>query len=268
MNLQEAASALGVHYQTAYRWVRDGRLSAVKVDSAYVVEEQEVLRVLDQRRTPSAPPARSNVRNWPAQVTRLVDALLDGDEVQAWAVLDRLAEGGVPVVEMCEKLLSPALATIGYRWHEGTVSIGVEHRSTAIVERILARIGTHPRGRPRGTCVVTGAPGDQHPLPSSMAAMALREDRWRVHHLGIDLPADAVVDMAAQVDASLVVISTVWDTDNEAVTGLAHRLEHDGRRVMVGGPGKSLSAMVASARSTTNAALSEFAAAIRVPVRA
>lgn len=32
------------------------------------------------------------------------------------------------------------------------------------------------------------APGDQHQLPAGMATVALREDHWRVHHLGAGWP--------------------------------------------------------------------------------
>ena len=37
MNLKTAALRLGVHYQTAYRWVRSGQLVAVKVGAGYEI---------------------------------------------------------------------------------------------------------------------------------------------------------------------------------------------------------------------------------------
>jgi MerR family transcriptional regulator, light-induced transcriptional regulator len=37
MSLREAADALGVHYQTAYGWIRSGELSARKVGRGYAV---------------------------------------------------------------------------------------------------------------------------------------------------------------------------------------------------------------------------------------
>jgi excisionase family DNA binding protein len=35
VDLQTAAARLGVHYQTAYRWVRDGSLPAMKRGTTY-----------------------------------------------------------------------------------------------------------------------------------------------------------------------------------------------------------------------------------------
>ena len=39
MNLKTAALRLGVHYQTAYRWVRSGQLVAVKVGAGYEISD-------------------------------------------------------------------------------------------------------------------------------------------------------------------------------------------------------------------------------------
>jgi excisionase family DNA binding protein len=41
MDLREAAGALGVHYQTAYGWVRQGVLPARKVGRGYEVSEAD-----------------------------------------------------------------------------------------------------------------------------------------------------------------------------------------------------------------------------------
>ena len=44
MNLKEAAHALGVHYQTAYKWVRAGELVAVRVGGRYEVSPAAIQR--------------------------------------------------------------------------------------------------------------------------------------------------------------------------------------------------------------------------------
>ena len=49
MNLKSAARRLGVHYQTAYRWVRSGQLLAVKVGSGYEISEWALERFEAQR---------------------------------------------------------------------------------------------------------------------------------------------------------------------------------------------------------------------------
>jgi excisionase family DNA binding protein len=42
VNLKEAAAVIGVHYQTAYKWVRSGELAAIKVKGGYEISETAV----------------------------------------------------------------------------------------------------------------------------------------------------------------------------------------------------------------------------------
>ncbi len=55
MNLKEAARRLGVHYQTAYRWVRSGDLVAVRIGSRYEVSDAAIERLRAQRRALGTP---------------------------------------------------------------------------------------------------------------------------------------------------------------------------------------------------------------------
>ena len=49
MNLKEAARRLGVHYQTAYRWVRSGELVAVRIGSRYEISDAAIGRFRARR---------------------------------------------------------------------------------------------------------------------------------------------------------------------------------------------------------------------------
>ncbi len=261
MNLQDAADRLGVHYQTAYRWVREGRLTAMKIGSTYEVTEDELARFLSRRTVPVAPPERVKVRNWEQHRENLYATLVDGNELEARNIVDRFHELNVPLIELCEELLSPALRQVGQAWHDNEVSIAEEHRATAIVERILARVSTNPRGRPRGTAVVVAAPGDPHSLPAAMAAMVLRDDRWRVHHLGSNLPVHDLVEFSKKTQADIVVLSLTYapaGTDaaqyngSRDVLGLVSTLEAQGHRVLLGAPGRTLTELVELAREKTD----------------
>ncbi len=50
MNLKEAANELGVHYQTAYKWVRAGSLRAVRIGGRYDISEAALERFEATRR--------------------------------------------------------------------------------------------------------------------------------------------------------------------------------------------------------------------------
>ena len=67
MDLREAASALGVHYQAAYAWVRQGVLPVRKVGRGYAVSEGDVAALAGRRRL-GQEPARGPSRHRPARV--------------------------------------------------------------------------------------------------------------------------------------------------------------------------------------------------------
>ena len=51
MNLKQAAVELGVHYQTAYKWVRSGELPAVRIGTRYEVSPDAVEQFIANRRS-------------------------------------------------------------------------------------------------------------------------------------------------------------------------------------------------------------------------
>jgi excisionase family DNA binding protein len=93
VNLKSAARRLGVHYQTAYRWVRSGQLIAVKVGAGYDVSEAALERFEAQRvaverlpeRLDSAPAAQPSA----AASLRVLDKMVDVVTEDATAVVSR-----------------------------------------------------------------------------------------------------------------------------------------------------------------------------------
>lgn len=249
VDLQTAADRLGVHYQTAYRWVRRGLLPATKRGGAYQVADADLAAFAAARAEPTPPPRRSTVRSWGSQVQRLHRLLVEGDELGARDTVMRLVEGGLDVAAICDRLVSPALRAIGDDWSNGLVSVAEEHRASAIVERLLARIAVHPRGRPRGVCVVATCESEAHALPASMAALALRADRWQVHHLGCGVPVKDTLDLVRSVSADLVVLSATDPAFADEADHAAELLMSEaGRPVLLGGPGRTLDQLLTAAR--------------------
>ena len=88
--------------------------------------------------------------------------------------------------------------------------------------------------------MVAALSGDRHSLPSLMAASALRDDNWTVHHLGADLPASEISRFCRKTAVDLAVL-TVTATDCRADAELAaSELRALGVRTIVGAPGETL----------------------------
>src|ERR1700722_12842279 len=127
MQLREAADVLGGHYQTAYGWVRQGVLPARKTPHGYAVADADVAALAEQRALGAAPRPQIQVRDWTAQADRLYTAIVTGDETHARQVFARHAHG-VPLTDLCDRVVGPALHRIGTDWPAGEGSSGTGFR--------------------------------------------------------------------------------------------------------------------------------------------
>ena len=250
IDLQTAADRLGVHYQTAYKWVRSGELPATLVRGAYQLDPDAVSKLVERRSRPKRPSPRRPRSGFPILAEHLFDRLVDGEEREARRLVGGLLEDGVTLTTIIQEVLGPALTRIGADWSEGRVSISVEHRASAIAERMLGEYNPTPRGRRRGTAVVAALSGDRHDLPTAMAAAALREDNWHVHHLGADVPRDEVVRFCEEHPVDLVVLTVTAEAVRGAAGRCAAVLERRGLRALVGSAGARLDDLQREARRT------------------
>ena len=192
LTLQQAADRLGVHYMTAYRYVRTGRLPAFKVGVQWRVNADDLAPVKSGRRG-----AGSRSRRW--TVDQVADRLVAGDEPGVWALVEAALASGAEPAGIHVDLLAPALRSIGVRWASGELSVADEHRASVVAQRIVSRLGPMfaRRGRRRGTVVLGAPPGDLHSLPSAMVADELRAARFEVVDLGANTPAESFVGAGA-----------------------------------------------------------------------
>lgn len=249
LGLQEVAEQLGVHYQTAYRWVRSGRLPSALVRGQYEVTPAAVARFAAQRAEPKRPAARSPRGGFSRLSDRIFRQLVAGDERDARRLVEGLADDGVSVTTVAQDVLTPALRRIGDEWSAGRLTVSEEHRASAIVERILGEHHPTPRGRRRGTAVVATPAGERHSLPSAMAAAALREDNWHVHHLGADVPGADLLRFVSAHPVDLVVLTVTASDARPALDEVVEQIEAAGLRVLVGVAGARLDELQRLARS-------------------
>ena len=221
ITLQEAADELGVHYMTAYRYVRTGRLHAVKDGAEWRVDPADLAALQVGRRPPaaSATPTGTRASRWTADPGRLAARLIEGDEPGSWQLLEDALTAGATTEAVYDELLVPALAEIGDRWSTGTASVADEHTATVTVQRLVGRLGPRFRrpGRTRGTVVLGAAPGDHHGLAVGLLADPLRGRGFHVTDLGADVPVEAWLDAALGAERLRAVGISVVATGLDAV---------------------------------------------------
>lgn len=248
LELRDAAAELGVHYQTAYRWVRNGQLPATMVSGKYSVSRSD-LEAFARRRKRATPVTVPTTRRLDTQADRMHVALRAGDDLTARQIARRLADEGTPIQDLITQVLSPPLRAIGQAWRDGEVPIWVEHRASAIVERILGELTPTPRGRRRGTVMVAAVAGDLHALPTAMAAAVLRADNWRVEHLGANMPPADIVEFCRSHQIDVAVLSVTNAEVEDVVREVTAALGESGTPVVVGGPGRTLDDLLAEVRA-------------------
>ena len=244
MDLESAASLLGVHYQTAYRWVRTGLLQAVKVGAAYELDPDHVAAVALERRHDRATKPHGEPDCARATVA-LAECLAGGDDAGARRIFDGLQHGGLDLTRLCDGVVAPALRRLHQQWSAGVVLPAEIAVATELCERLVGLLASPLRGRPRGLAIVASPDGERHRLPGLMATVALRGDRWRVHHLGCGAPAEDLADFVLAEEPDLLVLSV---TTARAGVEAVRDLVGDAVPVLVGAPGATLADLTATAR--------------------
>ena len=244
LGLPDAAARLGVHYMTAYRYVRTGMLPASRRHGRWEITAS-ALESFASRAKPAgertAGGRTAGGRRAPYR-HRLVERMLASDVAGAWSVVERAMAAGTAPRRVCLDLIGPALREIGERWAQGDLAVGEEHAATSVASRLLGRVGPllARRGPARGTVVMAGAPGERHGLPMIILADVLRCDGWDVVELGPDTPIADLVTAVSRADRLVAVAISVGSDATRragARAAAAARRTAPGVPVLIGGPG-------------------------------
>jgi len=226
LTLHEAATELGVHYMTAYRYVRLGLLGAHKEGGTWRVARRDLTAFAERA---AAPPATTDPRAVAGRrrapwAERLEDRLIAGDAAGAWGVTEAAMAAGTDLEGIYLDVLTPAMWGIGARWESGEIDVADEHRATGIALRLIGRLGPRfaRRGRTRGTVVLACPEGERHALPLAILGDLVRGYGFAVSDLGADVPHESLVRLAAGVE-DLVAIALSVSTP-EVVTSAAEAI--------------------------------------------
>ena len=211
LNLKEVAAHLGVHYMTAYRYVRQGRLAARRDGTEWRVPAAAVA-AFDAEGGGRAPATATATADWAA---RLEPALFDGDEPAAWAIIQRaLAAGHDPAYCYLDMIARAVGRIAGRAVDEGDPA--AQPIATAVAYRLVARLGASFRrpGRSRGTVVFGSPVGERHHLPLAIVADLVRLEGFDVLELGADTQPAAFGAASRRARRLTAVALSITGTDH------------------------------------------------------
>jgi len=234
LSLHEVADELGVHYMTAYRYVRLGMLPARREGRSWRIRsaDLEAFAAAERPRTPRGE------ADWD---DRFFGRLLAADEAGAWGVVEAALASGMSVGDAYLQLLIPALRRVGDEWIAGEIDVATEHAASRVASRIIGRLGPRlaRRGLRRGTVVLGSTATELHSLPLAIVTDLFRAANFEAVDLGVFLPPEAFADVVVKTDGVVAIgISvTTPDQDEQVAQTLAALRTVTTSPIILGGAG-------------------------------
>jgi methanogenic corrinoid protein MtbC1 len=171
------------------------------------------------------------------QPAELADVALQGRHDDAWRICIRHLRAGLSHADLVEDVLAPAQAEIGRRWLHATVTVGDEHRATAVIDGVLARLELRSGRGARGPLVVCASPeGDWHTLAPRMVASVLHASGVTALYVGsVPSAADLSAFLAEQGEVAALALSCSVVSALPAAARCVEAAAHSGVPVVCGG---------------------------------
>ena len=197
---RQVAQAIDVSESSLKRWCDQGLLPVVRTagghrrlpvngvlsflrSSGYQLIHPEMLGL---------PPATQGgrERKLQAERTRLIEALIAGNESVCVEIVLNLYLAGLSMSTICDELLASAYDEIGEKWGCGEVAVYQERRSCELCHRVMHEVRRALPELPPSAPIAVGGTldGDPYTLASSMVELVLRDNGWRSCSLGNMLP--------------------------------------------------------------------------------
>lgn len=174
---------------------------------------------------------------------KAAQSILDADEEAAAEIAKKSLVDGMDPVDMIDDGFSEGLKKIGDLFDRGTVFLPTliiaSEAMTAAVKILEEALPKDKRDRKLGTVVLGTVQGDVHDIGKGIVATMLRVYGFEVHDLGRDVPIEAFVEKAKEVNADIVGSSALMTTTQIGQKKLEEALKVAGLRdkvkTMVGG---------------------------------
>jgi 5-methyltetrahydrofolate--homocysteine methyltransferase len=209
-------------------------------------------------------------------LSKLYDAVLNGNNKTAAAVTAEALAEGVPAIDLVNRYMVPAMDEVGRRYEceeyfvpELLLAARAMKAALALIRPHLTASGTEPAGR----VVIGTVKGDLHDIGKNLVAAMLEGGGFEVTDLGADVAPEKFVQAIQEKNAGIVCLSALLTVSMPAmkktieafeVSGVRGRVkvliggapitEDFARRIGADGYGETATAAVALARRMTAAA--------------
>lgn len=177
-----------------------------------------------------------------AELSRLYDAILEGDNKTALAVTNEAVSAGTPPMDLITGYMVPAMAEVGHRFEteeyyvpELLLSARAMKAALEVLRPLLAASGT----KPVATVVIGTVKGDLHDIGKNLVTSMLEGGGFNVVDLGTDVTPQKFVDAVGSHGANIVALSSLLTVTmpmmKDTIEALKQASLRDRVRVIVGG---------------------------------
>ena len=144
---------------------------------------------------------------------RFMECAMQGDATGARHTVLSASTSGMPLVEIYDDVLRPALYEVGRRWANGDVTVVQEHELSAIVRDLIGELvaETQRSAMPSDVILAACVAGETHDLGLRMVSHLLETEGYAVHFLGANVPVNSILDGARMRRATIVLLSTTLE---------------------------------------------------------
>jgi len=172
---------------------------------------------------------------------KAMNAVVDGDTDAALAAANQAIAEGINPVEVISEGLSVGMTKVGDLFNSEEISLPFVIVAADAMTQAIAILEPHipeeNKGKKVGTVVMGTVEGDIHDIGKGIVSTMLRVYGFEVHDLGRDVPVQAFIDKAKEVNADIIGSSTLMTTTLPGQKALQEAIRAAGMKVksMVGG---------------------------------
>ncbi len=142
-------------------------------------------------------------------------AVKDGDSRAVERLVETVLASGRSPLDIVNGALIPAITDVGERFSRKEVFLPQLMLSAAAAQAAFSRLERELKGAPmekKGTVLLATVKGDIHDIGKNLVAVLLKNSGFNVVDLGIDVPAEAILDNARQLGADVIGLSSLMTT--------------------------------------------------------
>lgn len=177
-----------------------------------------------------------------ADLTRLYEAVLNGDQKQAISATEEALAADVPAMDLINGCMIPAMDEVGKRYEcedyfvpELLLSARAMKGSLGLLRPLLAAQGSQPVAR----VAIGTVKGDLHDIGKNLVASMLEGGGFEVIDLGTDVAADRFIEAIRDRGVTIVCLSALLTVTMPSMQSTIDALKEAGVReqvkVFVGG---------------------------------